>query len=184
VCATPEQITSGAPLSGIDIGLWEHATAQQGSHLWRIDLVILGLTPVNGFHIESMTQNKGNVLFGTQVGEPIPGAEAFNRHDQPLTIGGNGLEEGFRSGFHITVQKDFTVVTQDADVHGTGMQVDTAVKRVWMGVESHEVSSFVVNLVFPPLAYHWGMLRGRPHTLSRVCSRLLEASPVKVSITY
>jgi hypothetical protein len=50
-----------------------------------------------------MTQNQGNVLFGTQVGEPLPGEDAFNRHDQPLTIGGNGLEEGFRSGFHISV---------------------------------------------------------------------------------
>jgi hypothetical protein len=50
-----------------------------------------------------MTQNKGNVLFGTQVGEPLPGEDAFNRHDPPLTIGGNGLEEGVRIGFPIAV---------------------------------------------------------------------------------
>jgi hypothetical protein len=137
VCATPEQITSGAPLSGIDIGLWEHATAQQGSHLWLIDLVILGLTPVNGFHIESMTQNQGNVLFGTQVGEPLPGEDAFNRHDQPLTIGGNGFEERFWSRFHVAVQHDFPIVAQDADIHRAGMQVDATVKLVLIGVESH-----------------------------------------------
>jgi len=37
-------------------------------------------------------------------------------------------------------------VAQDADLHRAGMQVDTAVKWMLMGVESHEVSSFVVNL--------------------------------------
>jgi hypothetical protein len=83
VRATPEQITRGAHLSGIDLGLWEHATAQQGSNLLRIDLVILGLTPVNGFHIESMTQNQGNVLFGTQVGEPLPGEDASTATTSP-----------------------------------------------------------------------------------------------------
>ena len=37
-------------------------------------------------------------------------------------------------------------MAQDTDIHGAGMQVDTAVKWMLMGVESHEVSSFVVNL--------------------------------------
>jgi len=67
-------------------------------------------------------------------------------HDQSVPIGRNGLEEGFRSGFHIAVQQEFTIVAQDTDIHGAGMQVDTAVKWMRMGVESHEVSSFVVNL--------------------------------------
>jgi hypothetical protein len=30
VCAAPQEVTGGAPLGRIDIGLWEHATAQQG----------------------------------------------------------------------------------------------------------------------------------------------------------
>jgi hypothetical protein len=29
-----------------------------------------------------------------------------------------------------------------------------------MGVESHEVSSFLVNRIFPPPAYHWGYAEG------------------------
>jgi hypothetical protein len=37
----------------------------------------------------------------------------------------------------MAVQHDFPIVAQDADVHGTGMQVDSAVERVLMGVESH-----------------------------------------------
>ena len=71
----------------------------------------------------------------------------MNRHStattRPSRVGSNSLEEWFRSGFHITVQQGLTIVAQDADVHGTGMQVDTAVKLVWVGVESPEVSSFL-----------------------------------------
>ena len=42
----------------------------------------------------------------------------------------------FRSGLHIAVQQDLTIVAQNADVHGTGMQVDPAVKLMLIGVES------------------------------------------------
>jgi hypothetical protein len=51
-------------------------------------------------------------------------------------VGGNGLEKGFRRGFHIAVHEDFAIVAQDADVHGTGVQVDSALKWVLIGVES------------------------------------------------
>ena len=63
-------------------------------------------------------------------------------------IGGHGLEKGVGSGFHIAVQQDFPVVAQNTDVHASGMQVDAAVKWVLIGVESHEVSSFLGNLAF------------------------------------
>jgi hypothetical protein len=46
----------------------------------------------------------------------------------------------------MAVEQDFTIVAQDTDIHASGMQIDTAVKWMLMGVESHEVSSFVVNL--------------------------------------
>jgi hypothetical protein len=46
------------------------------------------------------------------------------------------------------VQQDFTVVAQGADVHRAGMQVDATVGLMLVS------------------AYHWSMLRGRPHTLS------------------
>jgi len=95
-----------------------------------------------------MAQDEGNAFYSTEVSEPIPGEDAFHRHDQPLSIRGNRLEEGFRGGFHVAVQHDFTIMTQDTDVHAAGMQVDAAVKWVLIGVESHEVSSFLGNLAF------------------------------------
>jgi len=62
-----------------------------------------------------------DALFRAEVGEPIPGEEAFHGHDQSVPIGRNGLEEGFRSGFHVAVEQDFTIVAQDTDLHGAGM---------------------------------------------------------------
>jgi len=93
-----------------------------------------------------MSQDEGNAWFSAEIGEPLPGEDTFNGHHEPLTIGGGSPEEGVWSGFHLAVQHDFPIVAQDADVHGTGMQVDSAVKLMLIGVESHEVSSIIVNL--------------------------------------
>ena len=71
----------------------------------------------------------------------VPGEDAFNRHHQPVAIGGNGLEKGVWSGFHVAVQQDIPLLVHDTDIHAAGMQVDTAVKLVRLGVEAHEVSS-------------------------------------------
>jgi hypothetical protein len=44
--AAPQQIAGGTHLSRIDIGLGEHAPAQQCRNLLRIDLVIFGFAAV------------------------------------------------------------------------------------------------------------------------------------------
>jgi hypothetical protein len=88
-----------------------------------------------------MTQPEGNTLCYAQSGEPIPGEEACNGHAQPRTRGGNGLEERCRSGGHVAVQDEVTVVAEDADRQRAGMPVDPAVTGVRRGVEAPEVSS-------------------------------------------
>jgi hypothetical protein len=136
VGATPEHITGSAHASGIDVSLRQHAAAQQDGDLCGIELVIFALTAVDGFHRAGMTEDKSNAFLRPEVGEPLPGEQAFNGHHQPLTIRGNGLEEGFGSGFHVAVQKDCAIVAQNADVHTSGMPINTAVKLVLIGVES------------------------------------------------
>jgi hypothetical protein len=101
--AAPEQVAGGTHLGWIDISLWQHATAQQGGNLLGIDLVLFGLTAVDGFHLEGVSQDEGNALLSAEVGEPIPSEDAFHGHDPSVPIGRHGLEEGFRSGFHIAV---------------------------------------------------------------------------------
>jgi hypothetical protein len=86
-----------------------------------------------------MTQREGNTFLYTEIGEPIPSEDTLDGDDQPRTIGGNGPEKVFRRRFHVAVQQDFPILTQDADVHAPGMQVNTAVKLVLVGVEAPEI---------------------------------------------
>jgi hypothetical protein len=141
VGAASKHITGRAPLGRIDRGFWKHAAAEQGGQLVRVDVVICGLTAVHGFQRARVSQNKGAICLSAEIGEPIPGEETLDSHNQPLTIRGNGFAKGCRSGFHMAGHKDFSLVAQDADIHGAGMQVDTTVTWVLVGVESPEVSS-------------------------------------------
>jgi hypothetical protein len=100
---------------------------------------------MDGLHGEGVTQDKGNTLCSTHIGQPVPGEETLNRDNEALTRGRNGLEERFRRGLHIAVQQNFPLLTQEADVHGAGMQVDPAIHWVWVGVEAPKVSSSLVS---------------------------------------
>jgi hypothetical protein len=160
--AATKQVAGGAHLGGIDIGLREHTAAQQRRNLLRIDLVVFGLPAMDGLHGERMTEDERKTFVGTEVGEPVPGEHTLDRHDNPLTIRGNGVQKGLRSGFHIAMHQDLAALVEDADVHGPGMQVDAAVKWVLGGVESHEVSSSLESGFCPVSAYHRGMLGRGP----------------------
>jgi hypothetical protein len=94
-----------------------------------------------------MPEHKGDALLSTQVGEPVPGKDTFDRHHQAVTLGRNDLEKRCRSGFHVAVHQDFSVMVHDTDVHAPGMQVNAAVKWVLLGVEAPEVSSSPALLV-------------------------------------
>jgi hypothetical protein len=113
--------------------------------LWRIARVVGGLAAMDGWHGEGMAQDTGDCLCSAELGKPIPGAHACDRDDQTRPVGSHGLEEGFRSGWHMAGHQELTIVAHDADVHGPGMQGDATVKSVLVGVESHEVCSSLVS---------------------------------------
>jgi len=69
--AAPQEVTGGTPLSRLDVGLREQAAAQEGGNLWRLDLVICGLATVDGFHIQGVPEDEGNILWSAEVSEPI-----------------------------------------------------------------------------------------------------------------
>ena len=76
-----------------------------------------------------------------QVGEPVPRKDTFDSDDNIIPIGHNGLEQSVWTGWHIPVEHYLAVLTQDTDIHGAGMQVDTTIKLMLLGVKSPEVSS-------------------------------------------
>jgi hypothetical protein len=153
-------IAGSAPLRRRDVSLGGHATAEQGRHLWRIDRVVFGCAPVDGLHRAGRPPDKGHAFLRPESSEPVPGAETCNGHHQPLPIRGNGLEQGVGSDWHGAVQQQCSVVLQDADVHGAGMQVAPPVKLVLIGGASHEGSSCLFTWNFPTSASHGGRLRG------------------------
>src|SRR5262249_35266802 len=90
-------------------------------------------------------EDKRNTVFSTEVRQPVPGKHAFGSQDDLIAVRGNGLEKRLWGGGHVTVQQRFTSLVEDAHVHGAGVEIDTTVKRVLFGVESHEVSSSLAS---------------------------------------
>ena len=117
---------------------------------------------MDGFPVERVPKDKRNAFAGTQIGKPLPREDAFDADDTILSIGRNSLEKGVWPRWHIPVHKDLAILVQDAEVHGTGMQVNATIKCVLFGVESHEVSSSFMSDSLPLSAYHRGMLRRGP----------------------
>ena len=122
---------------GIDVGLREHAAAEQDGNLVRVDRVIFSLATMDGLHVEGMAEDERDAFISAQVGQPVPGEHTFDGDDDIVSIGGNGFEKGLRVRLHVTVKQRLTGLVEDADVHRTGMQVDAAVKWVLRVVKSH-----------------------------------------------
>lgn len=133
----------GPHLPRVDIRLGEHAASQEDGDFMGINLIVLGLGPINRLHVERVTEEERDPLLGTEVSEPIPRENAFDADDEVLPIWSNGLQEWFRAGLHVPVQNDIPILVENPEIHGTSMQIDAAVKSVLFGVESHEASSFV-----------------------------------------
>jgi hypothetical protein len=133
VHASAQQVSGSAHLGRIDIGLREHPAAQQKGDFMGINLVVFGLATMDGLHIEGMTEDKWDTLFSTEVGQPVPGEHTFGSHDEPIAVGGDGLEKCLRGRFHVPVQQRLTGLVEDTHVHGAGMQIDAAVKLMLCG---------------------------------------------------
>ena len=107
----------------------------------RVDLVVLGLAPVDGLHEQRVAEHEANPLLRAQIGEPIPGEDAFAGDHEILAVGGDDLEERLRIRGQVPVHEHLTRGVEDADVHRPRVQVDPAVMAVLSGVESHRSSS-------------------------------------------
>jgi hypothetical protein len=139
--ASTQQVAGRAHLDRIDLGLWKHSAAQQYGDFMGVERIVFGLAAMNGFQVEGMTEDKRDPMFSTEISKPVPGKHAFGRQDDLIAVGGDGLEQRLWGGGHGPVQQRFTSLVEDAQVHGAGVEIDTTVKRVLLGVESHEVSS-------------------------------------------
>ena len=81
VGAAPSEVTGGTPLSRRDVGWREHGAAQACRTRLGIELGSCGLAAMEGFHRESVPEDKRAPFLRTQGSEPVPGEEAFDSHD-------------------------------------------------------------------------------------------------------
>jgi hypothetical protein len=158
----PEQVPCGPHLGGIDLGLGSHATAEEPSDFLGVNVVVFGLAAMDRFHRERVSEDTRDTLPGTQLCQPIPGEATFDTDDAILAIGGDGLETWVWGCWQVTLNQRLPSLVQDAEVHGTSMQINAAVKLVLVGVEAHEVSSSFLSDSLPLSAYHRGRLRRGP----------------------
>jgi hypothetical protein len=78
-------------------------------------------------------------------------------------------EPGVRAGVHVAMSPELAVLVQTADVHASGVAIETTVAWVLCGGDSH-AGSAAPGGCLPQPADHRGMWRGRPQYVSRRCS--------------
>jgi hypothetical protein len=135
--AATQERTGGAHLGGRDIRLRAHSATEPGGNLGGIEGVIVGLPPLDGLPGEGVSEAPREPCIGAEVGAPVPGEQTFDGDDETVSRWSNGCAKGFRMRRHGTVTPRRTSPVEDADGHGTGMQVDPAVQGVRCGGKSH-----------------------------------------------
>lgn len=113
----PEQVPVGPHLPGIDISNRKHPAPDQPDDLLGIDFIVLGFSSVDGFHVESVPQDKGDALIRTEIGQPIPEEDTFDRNDNILSIGLDRLQENLRVSWEIFVGQNIPLLIDDAEIH-------------------------------------------------------------------
>src|SRR5262249_7991104 len=137
VHTSAEQVAGGAHAGGIDVGDGDVAATKQAGERGGVDLVVLTFAAVDGFHVQGMSEDEGDLLLVAEVGEPVPGEQALDGDDEVVAEGGDGLQEAVGMGGQVLVEDDLSGGVKDAQVHGPGMQIDAAVESVLLIVEAH-----------------------------------------------
>jgi len=89
-----------------------------------------------------MSEDKGYFVFGTKVCNPVPTKDALNTDNDVIDIWKNHFKEQLRIRFDIFMNMGFAFLIEDADVHFSGVQIDTAIVLVLLIVKSHDLASF------------------------------------------
>jgi len=156
--SAPKQIACGAHLRGVDVGHWKHPASGEHSDLVGVDSVVLCLSTVNGFHIESMAKDEINPFFLTQVGQPVPGESTFNSDDEIIPVPLDRLQEYLPVSFDVSMEKHRSLTVNNAQIHGFCVQVDSAIILVLLSVEFHSASLLCCGDLHHTFGYEQGGL--------------------------
>jgi hypothetical protein len=129
-----KQIPRGSHPRRVDVGLGQHSASQQHGDLVGVDLVVLGLAPVDGFHEQRVAKHEGDLFPCTQIRQPVPGEDALAGDHEVVAVGRHGLEERLWLRGQVLVHEHLTGAVEDADVHRPRVQIHPAVVSVLSGV--------------------------------------------------
>ena len=102
--------------------------SQQVREFFGIDAVVFVFTPVNGPHVERVSQHKRETGGLTGIGQPVPAEHALAADGQVLAVRFDQFEEEFEVVvFDVGVDQLLALPVHDADVHLAGVQIDSAV---------------------------------------------------------
>jgi hypothetical protein len=107
-----------------------------------VDLIVFGLSSVDGFHIEGVTEHEGNGLFSAEISDPVLGEHTLYSNHDVLLEGSDEAKKCFWVCMDVLVNPDVAPSIQDTDEHVFGMKVDSTIKLLLFGVEFHMASSF------------------------------------------
>jgi hypothetical protein len=137
----------------IHIGHGEHPAAKQGGDLSGVYFVVFHLSTVYRLHVQGVTRNELDADAAAQVCHPVPGEDALHCQHHVLPVGLEHIGEGLCRSRHVPVCKNRSFMVHDADVHCPCVQIDTAVKSMVFGGESHKASSlgnrFLAESIIP-----------------------------------
>ena len=138
VTSSPSQIALSTSGLGIDVALWKVATSQQHGDLQRVLFIVLGLAAVDGLHGQRVTEYERELFGLAQIGQPVPVVSGLDAHNEiSSSIGLERLEQILRLRLEVPMKHNFAIVPHDAHIHPLGVQIDTAVEFVLLGIEVH-----------------------------------------------
>jgi hypothetical protein len=115
-------------------------------------------------HIESVAEDKGEALFATQVSDPVPAEQALDGDRQVLSMGDESLQQLISITGQLPVHEGFALRVQDAEIEAASVEVDTAVVKMLLGVESHRG---LLSWSSQPTAYRGGRPEGTSNQYPR-----------------
>ena len=136
--ALTKQSAQGAQGGRIDVGWRDEIGPEQVGEFFGINAVVFVFAAMNGFDIEGVGQDEGEAGGLAGIGQPIPAEHALAADRQAVAIRLDQLEEVVEVVvFDVGVDECFALPIHDADVHLTGVKIDSAVELGGGGVVFH-----------------------------------------------
>ena len=81
---------------------------------------------MDGLHCQGVAEHERDAFGRADIGDPIQGEHALDRHHQSVAVERDDLEECLRRRWHVPVHKYLTGAVEDADVHRLHVEIDPA----------------------------------------------------------